>query len=293
MNIVLMNGGLGNQLSQFIFLRWLETKSAAPCVIDDSAFFSDYVAHNGYELERIFGIKLRRLSARFDADVWAYMMRLRDAGVSIPQQLHDAGQRFVFAYDAENFSYDGETVSITAQGVPLVSGENAYYHVYNLGAMDQWAEVGDAVRGELRFPPLSDGTANAYYARRMQAEPSAAVHVRRGDLLELGWDSPLEDFADGIAKVERTSDAHAHYYLFSDDLDYCRAHWRVLGLEDVADRLTVVEGNRGESAYIDMQLMSLCRYFITSRSSFSLIAYMLSTAPEKMLIAPIWQRHSV
>lgn len=293
MNIVLMNGGLGNQLSQFIFLRWLETKTVAPCMIDDSAFFGSHVEHNGYELERIFGIRLPRLSERFDAGVWTDMIRRRDEGISIPQQLYDAGGLAVFAYDAENFSYDGNTVSIAAQGVPLVSGGNAYYHVYNLGATDQWAEIGDAVRGELRLPLLSDDTANAYYARRIQAESSAAVHVRRGDFLECGLDSPPEDFVDGIATVERVSSNAVHYYLFSDDLDYCRSHWRALGLENVAGRLTVVEGNRGKNAYIDMQLMSLCKYFITSRSSFSLLAYMLSTVPGKMLIAPIWQRYNV
>lgn len=61
MRIVLFNGGLGNQLFQYIFSKVIEKYSREECILDDSEFF---VAkeHNGYELEKVFGIKANLLS---------------------------------------------------------------------------------------------------------------------------------------------------------------------------------------------------------------------------------------
>ena len=78
LRIVLMNGGLGNQLYQYTFMRFLEVSTGEKCWVDDSAFCGERVEHNGYELEKIFGVKLNKLSQFFTADVWAEMMRLKE-----------------------------------------------------------------------------------------------------------------------------------------------------------------------------------------------------------------------
>ncbi|MBR1858669.1 MAG: hypothetical protein IJ797_04165, partial [Selenomonadaceae bacterium] len=65
MNIVYMNGGLGNQMFHYIFFRWLEINSSEKCVIDDAPFYLDNVPHNGYELNKIFGLKPAMLSDKF------------------------------------------------------------------------------------------------------------------------------------------------------------------------------------------------------------------------------------
>lgn len=54
MRLVYMNGGLGNQIFQYVFFRWLEVETGESCIIDDTAFFGSNVPHNGYELERLF-----------------------------------------------------------------------------------------------------------------------------------------------------------------------------------------------------------------------------------------------
>ena len=48
----------------------------------------------------------------------------------------------------------------------------------------------------------------------------------------------------------------------------------LIGLAGVAAKLVPVDGNTGENAYIDMQLMSLCAHRLIPRSSFSLAAGM-------------------
>lgn len=39
----MLNGGLGNQLFQYIFARYIEKNSADNCIIDDSAFWGNNV----------------------------------------------------------------------------------------------------------------------------------------------------------------------------------------------------------------------------------------------------------
>ena len=57
MRIVYVNGGLGNQIFQYVFFRWLEVVTGESCVMDDGLFFGGSVPHNGYELEQIFGVR--------------------------------------------------------------------------------------------------------------------------------------------------------------------------------------------------------------------------------------------
>ena len=51
MMLVYMNGGLGNQIFQYMFFRWLEITTGQTCVIDDGLFFGRHVPHNGGKLQ--------------------------------------------------------------------------------------------------------------------------------------------------------------------------------------------------------------------------------------------------
>ena len=97
MNIVFMNGGLGNQTFQYIYLRYLELQTGQPCIIDDSPFWGSDVPHNGYELEKVFHIHHQRMSELFDADVWNYMVSQRNSvagyGPGLAAPLFDLGYR--------------------------------------------------------------------------------------------------------------------------------------------------------------------------------------------------------
>ena len=282
MRIVFMNGGLGNQLFQYIFLRWLELNTGEGCIIDDSPFFGENVPHNGYELERIFGIRKKRLSEHFDADVWAYLVKQRQGVDGIEQALRDAGMEFQFIYDTRNFHYDGPAVDVRDIGPGSILKGDTYYHGYWLGEL-YFNAIADRIRQELAFPPLA-APRNRDLQAMIRQSNAVCVHIRRGDMAKLGWSSGPEHFAQAIAKME-TLTQHAKYFLFSDDLGWCREHWQDLGLEPLGSRVIVVDGNRGDEAYIDLQLMALCRHFISDRSSFSLLASLLSLNKNKICLS--------
>lgn len=84
---------LDNQTFQYIFSRWIELASGEKCFLDDSAFGSTKVAHNGFEMKRVFpNTKIKLLSDVFEEDVWTYMMEQRSKGTSICQQIKDMGK---------------------------------------------------------------------------------------------------------------------------------------------------------------------------------------------------------
>ena len=279
MKLVYINGGLGNQMFQYMFFYWLQHQVDDECVLDDLPFFGSKVPHNGYELEKIFGIKAPRMSERFDKDTWDGMARARDEeGKSVPQMFRDFGIPLTVVREkaVNNLVYDGEVLEPrTETEIPIPNGD-AYFHGYWLG--DGFFRLHEKELRELfSFPKLEGKDRDTAEFIKLSRQ-STAIHVRRGDMAQFGWSAPAEKFAERIRWMEENRNPQ-RYFLFSDDIPWCREHAEELGIKELGSRLTVVEGHEREQAYIDMHLMSLCDNRISDRSSFSLLAGFLCRKP--------------
>ena len=274
MIIQYLNGGLANQTFQYIFSRYVEMSTNEICYLDDSFFFYNQI-HNGYELERVFGVKPHLLSEYFPSEVWNRMVEKCKAGIGIAQQLWDDGNPLFLVAELNNFKFNGNFIFVPKNKfMPEISRVhgNVYYHGYWMNR--QWYEKNEALRKELRFPPLH-GLRNLKYAKQIAENNSIAVHIRRGDFVALKWALPSSFYKEAMkAMAERCPDAT--YFIFSDDLSWCKEHAEELGFGYADGRLVFVEGNTGEKSYIDMQLMSLCAGMIVSNSSFSYMAAMFN-----------------
>ena len=276
-----MNGGLGNQLFQYIFLRWMEIKTGEECIIEDSAFCLENPAHNGYEIEKLFGIKKSKLSQLFDEDVWQVMMEERKSGKSIPQQLLDNGLQLSMVYESGNIDFLGNIFKVKPVSLELNVKGNWYFHGYWI-FNKYLQEIEDVIRQELSFPTIVDEK-NQMYEKCIQQTDSVAIHVRRGDMVQLGRAMEPSFFKSAIQEMEGKI-SNAYYFLFSDDLTWCLEHSGEMGLDVVKERVILVEGNHGENAYRDLQLMSHCKHQIISFSSFSILAASLNSNPEQIVI---------
>lgn len=275
MRIVYMNGGLGNQIFQYIFFRWLQKVTGDSCIVDDSAFFGGNVPHNGYELEHIFRVGIPRLSQRFEPDVWNFMIERREHGIGIAQQLNDAGMPLEVVREeaVKNIQFSGKVTVMDKSGsLPLVTFPNTYYHGYWIGSA-YFVRISEQICQELVFPEIIDEK-NQCLAERIQNSASVALHIRRGDMAALGGSAEPAFFARAIRYMEREI-PDGQYFLFSDDLAWCRTHEEVLGLNLIRERLEYVEGNEGDTAFRDMQMIFLCQNCIGDRSTFSMLARML------------------
>lgn len=273
MKIALCNGGLGNQTFQYIFSRFVELEGGAPCYLDNAAFCGQQVQHNGYELSRVFpNARPRLLSSCFTEDVWQYMA---EKG-GIAQQLRDAGEDYVMVAETGDFKFDGNVIPVPCNEFqPWLAHAkgNIYYHGYWINR--NWLKKGywDVLREELAFGPLK-GEHNKRYEEEIEETNSVAIHIRRGDFLNLNAHASPEECRSAVLAVKEKLTA-PHFFLFSDDLDWCRQNLEGMGLQP--EEVTFVEGNRGSDSYLDMQLMSYCKNVIlVVQSSFSYLATMLN-----------------
>lgn len=282
MIIQYLNGGLANQTFQYIFSRYVEMETKEICYLDDSFFFYNQI-HNGYELERVFGVKPHLLSEYFHQDTWRTMVEKCKAGTGIAQQLLDSGMNLFLIAETTNFEFSGNTVFAPkdkfTREITWIQG-NAYYHGYWLNK--QWYEKNETLRKELRFPQIR-GLRNLKYVKQIVETNSVAVHIRRGDFVTLQWALPPALYK-GAMKTMSEHNPAATYFIFSDDILWCKEHADDLGFEHAEGRLVFVEGNTGEKSYIDMQLMSLCAGMIVSNSSFCYMAAMFNKRMQKNFI---------
>jgi hypothetical protein len=101
------------------------------------------------------------------------------------------------------------------------------------------------------------------------ASDSIAVHVRRGDYLQL-LDFPvlsMKYYSNALKKVS------GQVYVFSDDIEWCRRHFEGVKFIHLTE-------------YLDFELMRLCKHNIISRSSFSWWAAHLNSNPSKIVVVP-------
>jgi len=278
--IQLLAGGLANQIRRYVFVRFAERyRPEDKWFFDDSQFFSERV-HNGYELEKVFGLKLPLLSNYYAPDVWQEIVRQRKKGIILPQVLLNMGESIVMfegrlRSDREKFSGriiipDAPHLGFHPEYIDLPY-ENIYYHAE--WANKKWFSAYEKENlSELTFPQLS-GAKNLEYARLIRESFSVGIHVRRGAFLndQEGGSIPNEIYLNACKDV-LSLHPEAHFFIFSDELDWCRMHERELGF-NLPTHTTYIEGNTNEKSYVDLQLLSMCRGIIrNAASSFSQVA---------------------
>lgn len=159
---------------------------------------------------------------------------------------------------------------------------DAYYNLYG-NPMDC-----DGIREQLlqafSFPDLDEK--NKKIKQEIVHSNSVGIHARiiefeygMGTILNRGY------YIKAVNYIKKQSNEKMRYFIFSDNVDWCKENLRCLGLQE-RDDITWVEGNTGENAYKDMQLMTYCKYHIIPNSTFSWWGGYLSQREGKMMITP-------
>jgi hypothetical protein len=124
----------------------------------------------------------------------------------------------------------------------------------------------------------------------IETPQSVAVHVRRGDYVREAATNAFHgvceaDYYSRAAKLVGEHVTDAHYFIFSDDIDWAEQHLVLPG------KRTVVRHDRNPAPHVDMWLMSRCRHAIIANSSYSWWAAWLTERPGKCIVAPrLWFR---
>lgn len=288
MKIQFLNGGLANQSFQYIFARYYELSHPGEIMYMDDSYFAVDTVHNGYELEKVFGIRPHMLSECFDEDVWAFILEERKKGKSVPQIfLEDQIQISMLSEVGDGHKtfnpFDGQVLDIPCnQYLPdiLDLPGNLYYHGYWINK--KWfARYQEAFLQEFTFPEITDER-NLRYMEEIRSSYSLSVHIRRGDYVTLGFSQDPIVYRYHLKQFAKQVPGEWHLFVFSDDIDWCREHARELGIHYFQE-VTYVEGNSDGENYRDMQLMSMCRAMVVSSSAFCYLAALLNTEKQYVL----------
>jgi hypothetical protein len=156
-----------------------------------------------------------------------------------------------------------------------------------------FASAADEIRNDFTFPALPESA--AIMARMIKQTPCAvSVHVRRGDYLHLAhfqsWILPDIYYRNAIRTIAEKSGMKPVLFVFGDEPDWIRENFDAHGCQ-----MFVVDfPGHAVNPHHDMHLMSLCRYHIIAKSTFSWWGAWLSgedsvvCAPEHWAVPERW-----
>lgn len=271
MIITRLTGGLGNQLFQYALGRSLAEVHHSECVLDLSHFSSNS--------RRIYCLDNFRIHARVatDAEVVHVLSQRsqweRWGGVAYHKRMvvRERSRRF-------------DPIVLRLDGPRYFQGywQSELYFKHIRERLLEETALREPLRGHDRE-----------LAEQIVDTNSVALHVRRGDYIELPsarrkfGTCPLSYYDTAIAQI-RNSVHDPHLFIFSDDIPWCRANL------SLSSEHTFVESSNPSSGCIDLDLMRLCKHFIIANSSFSWWGAWLSEHSHKQVFAPArWFRASL
>jgi hypothetical protein len=271
-------GGLGNQMFQYAAGRSL-AQGAGRTLLLDLGDFAHYQMHNGFELQRVFGIETPAASR----DEVRRVIGWRISFLS----------RRIVRRDEFSWLRGSNLIVESANRAPnlqAVSGD-----VYLMGYWQSelnFIASADMIRQDFRFrEALSGGCLE--WAQRIQNSEAVSLHVRRGDYVSDPKNAKVlnicaMDYCRAAVMYIAERLSRPVFYIFSDDIAWVKKNLKL------RFPCHYIEGNRGAVSYRDMQLMSMCRHNVIANSSFSWWGAWLNSNEAKIVVAPqLWFSNGV
>ena len=303
MIVVSILGGLGSQMCKYAFFLSMRNKAEQECLIDTS-YYLQKNSWNGYELSRIFSVEVDDLKDRLnDAEMDAIQSRKSHYLAVCLNHMQDSGAidyyflgnrlryRPSSVYEALRVIHHKLRMFLLMFGIQssypsdVYSGfQPKYFDEYSMNSDELFKDVKEEVLQAFLFPSFDDWQ-NIKVSQSMKDSHSVAIHVRRTD--HLGDNGTLYKrhyYANAVNYIKSKDDS-CSFYIFSDDIAWCKSNLFELGLSN-EDDLCYVDWNSGLDSYKDMQLMTYCQHNVLAISSFSWWGYYLSKRKDKIVCAP-------
>lgn len=283
-----LQAGLGNQLFQYAYARFLQSKYNEPIIIDT------YCCEKGeknvpHEKCLLSKYKLNS-DVFFEKNKWSgikYYSLFLQKGI-LRKSLRLLGKR------------EDEIFKICVKHGIYASPNNYFFYPFYftqksnkriLGCWQNghlWEEISNNIRSEIVLK--SDiSTKTKFWEKRILNDPhSVCVHIRRGDYLNKKFQYlNICDYGYYKTAMEamQQKDPKTRFYIFSNN--YEEIDWIMHNYNFSEFNIFPVYGS--EKAEEDLYLISLCRNYIISNSTFSWWGQFLSSFPQRQVYAPsIW-----
>lgn len=252
--VLILSGGLGNQMFQYAMVLALRKRGVV--VSMDTSMYGYLSMHNGYELERVFGIT---------------------ETVTNRQGLHIYWLRLLNKYKphwlciADTNLYDESVFKVNSNYLIGYWQDERYFK-----------NVEKEIRHSFVFQNIDEK--NLKLAVEMTSCNSVSIHIRRGDYASSNMTLLSDGYYEKAVSYMKRKVQSPVYYIFSDDKNEAK---RIADQCGISYRL--IDHNNGDNSYKDMYLMSQCKHNIIANSSFSWWGAWLNSNVEKIIVAPmVW-----
>ncbi|MDR0427452.1 MAG: alpha-1,2-fucosyltransferase [Dysgonamonadaceae bacterium] len=274
MEVIVLSGGLGNQMFQYAF--FLAKKEKNKNIRIDTYSIEREKLHNGFELNRLFGIedKYRSNGVRIIRKLLIFNKKKRFKIITfiLLRLIKLTGIKIIEEKGASVFQ---------SQYLNNRKGKVFYFGFWQSPYYFQ--SINDKIRTIYSFDNNQLSDKSKTFLTEIEQKDSVSIHFRRGDFLNK-INSPyqhictFEYYNRAIAAIKEKI-KNPFFVVFSDDSEWVKNNFHL-------ENSTLVDWNVGENAWEDMLLMSKCKHNIIANSTFSWWAAWLNTNKNKMVFAP-------
>lgn len=271
MDVVVVFNGLGNQMSQYaLYLakRHLDSRTTW-------LYYPDKVIdqHNGYELEKVFGIKCKNTPKNVLGRIYTSLVYSKNGGGKKRWVVKKILRCLRIIEYREQSSLFEKEVMKPAGNLRFIWGG---WH-----SEKYFADVSDEVRTAFTFDEKKLEVESLKILESIKSSNSVSLHIRRGDYVKhSAFDGICTmDYYEEAMKYVEVKVSKPQYFIFSDDTQWAKEHFD-------KPNMKVVEGHSGDEAWKDLYLMSQCKHNINANSTFSWWAAWLNPNHEKMVMVP-------
>ena len=278
MIIVNLYGGIGNQLFQYCFAHTVGEKLGQAIYVNKVGFENRNDGHGEFLTDGLSfkGMQDCMLYKKSELLFTKLAWKVSDLFVarSKPYDMEElflkrARHGFIWSHRAECLLTSFDKLIVKAP-VVFIDG---YF---------QWPKMMEDtiryMREHVIFRHSIDGK-NEEYRKRIIESESVCVHIRRGDYARFpalqicNYDYYRQAMEWIISRI-----LHPVFYIFSDDMEWVREHYRF--------SWDVVYMEERNISSVELHLMSSCKHFVLSNSSFSWWAQALCGNDNKSVVVP-------
>ena len=267
--LICLNGGLGNQIGNYIFAQFLMEKGIE-CKIIASNNVGDYrevVIHElgveldiaeHFDIERFIKLKTSPLllfnlftKNIFDKiwrnNLWNFLKRIRSRYNIYPKKTPSFLSKLVTHKDVLKYGLKDGAICDCYSPIEEFNDE----------------DFKNKMRGHFVLREPLDERNRMVFDKIKSFKDSIGVHIRRGDYLKLKIPVVKPEFLFEKMDFMNNNFEKSHFFVFSDDINWAKEKLQKY------KNINFIDINDESSGYLDFILMNECRHRIYSASSFS------------------------
>jgi hypothetical protein len=267
MIVVKLIGGLGNQMFQYAFGRYLSIHN------NTSLFFDmmDLESKNPNHIQRHFSLSNFNLTA----NIYQGILNIDETGKkNLFQRLFSASENKLKLVIEKKLHFDKEIGSTL---------DNVYLNGYWQSPL-YFKDIEDTIRKDFTFSnPVSKDA--EHFLSKINASNAVSLHVRRGDYVNnpetLSYHGICDiDYYKKAIEIIKSKVSNPIFFIFTDDTTWVQQNF------SLSNEIILVSKPEF-SQFDDLQLMSACKHAIIANSSFSWWGAWLIINTNKIVIAPL------